>query len=142
MVVTTPYTGADSQVITVTASSLAKTSTDHLVSSQSMAQSTRLAINSPTPIQKQEHSASLPTAIGVGIGLPLGIATIGLLGFLIWKEAAQQRRNKPQTTSLGSVANIRDQSAIAAADAAYAELLDTQRPGELGNKSPTELPGI
>ena len=88
-VITNVSEGADPKVITVSGSSSVKPATKRLVSAQIVGQSTGLPTESSVPVQPQEHSASLPTAIGVGIGVPLGVATVGFLGFLFRKEAVR-----------------------------------------------------
>lgn len=142
IVATTFSAGANLKAITITTSSLIKTSTEPLISTQIQGQSTRLPIDTPTPIQTQKHAASLPTAIGVGIGIPLGVFTIGFLGFLFWKEAARQRRRKPQILSQGLVLGKGDRSATAAIGAPWSELPDAQLPRELDDTGRRELPGI
>ena len=112
----------------VTTASPAKTSTDPSV-----------------PVQTQKHSASLPTALGVGLGVPLGIATIGFLGFLFWKEAVRRRRSKPRTLSQEAVLNQTNKSALAAVDGSWTEgheLPDAQRPREMGGTVRMELSTI
>ena len=138
IVTTTFSAGGIPEATTVTASSLAKTFTDNLVSAQPTAQSSRRPTNPPAPTQTQDSAANLPTAIGVGISVPLGIATIGLLGFLFWKEAARQRRSKPRILSQ-LVLDKGEQSAVTASKSPCFEMPDDQRPGELGGNSRSEL---
>ena len=113
---------------TVTATSPAKTLTD-----------------SSEPFHLQKHSASLPTVLGVAIGVPLGIVTVGFLGFLSWREVARRRRSKPHVLSQEAVLYQMDKSAVAAADGSWTrdhELPDAQRPGELDGNARIELPSI
>ena len=54
---------------------------------------TTAAISSALPGQPQS-SNKLPTAIGVGIGVPLGIATVGFLGFLFTRQTNLKDKRK------------------------------------------------
>ncbi|KAM0804983.1 hypothetical protein BDR22DRAFT_817482 [Usnea florida] len=93
---TTSSAGPLSKAISVLASSPADVSTDSAVSTSVPSSP---PANKPTALavsaQTKERSATLPTALGVGIGVPLGIAAVGLLGFLFWKEIARQRKSEP-----------------------------------------------
>ena len=90
-----------------------------------------------TPSQKQGHSASLPTAIGVGVAVPLGIAALGFLGFLFWKEVGRrQSRMLSQESTLGTG----NESTTAAIKGQWTELPDIQTPRELGGTGRRELP--
>lgn len=94
------------------------------------------------PTQTQGHSASLPTAVGVGIGVPLGIACLGFLGFLFWKQVGRQRSRTSQSRVLreGPTLAIGDQPATAAIREQWSELPGIQSPRELGGTSRKELP--
>ena len=140
IVPTTISAGAGSNVITVSGSSSAKPATKPLVSAQIVGQSTGLPTGSSVPAQAQEHSASLPTAIGAGIGVPLGIATIGILGFLFWKEAVRQRRSNLQTLRQETMRGNEDSSPATAIEEPRAEFPDTPLPRELGDTGKTEIP--
>ncbi|KAL9076975.1 MAG: hypothetical protein Q9161_000608 [Pseudevernia consocians] len=87
-----------------------------------------------TSAQDQPQSNKLPTAIGVGIGVPLGIATIGFLGFLFTRERKLKHKRKSTNSSheSGLTVNV---------DALPMELRDTQRPYELGDSGRNEMPG-
>ena len=93
--------------------------------------------------QTEERSATLPTALGVGIGVPLGIATIGLLGFLFWKEIARQRKSEPQPRSSQETVLNNGGHFGTTNDRGWSnELRDTQSVGELEGQGKTELPII
>ena len=49
--------------------------------------------------QDQRQASSLPTAIGVGIGVPLAIASIGFPGFLFSRDAKSRHKRKPIVSS-------------------------------------------
>ena len=134
-VTTTFSAGPGSNAATVTASS---------ATTVTAASPAEMSTDPSVPVQKQKHSASLPTALGVGIGVPLGIGIIGFLGFLSWREAARRRRSKPRILSQEAV-NQTDKSATAAVDGSWTEsheLPDAQRPRELGGNSRMELHSI
>lgn len=136
-VTTTFSTGPSSEATTAPASSSANTSTGSHVPAQTQAQSTRLPTGSCVPAQTEAPSTSLPTAIGVGIGVPLGTATVGFLGFILWKEARRQRRTKPRTLRKIGL-NNGGQFAAAAIDGQWTELPDAQLPRELDTYQRTE----
>ena len=48
-------------------------------------------VASPTSSQAPQQSSKTPIAIGAGIGAPLGLAAIGLLAFLFWRESRGTR---------------------------------------------------
>ncbi|KAM0804210.1 hypothetical protein BDR22DRAFT_837375 [Usnea florida] len=106
------------------------------------ASTAKIATDPSVPVQTQKNPASLPTALGVGIGVPLGIATIGFLGFLFWREAARRRRSKPRTLSQEAVLNQTNKSAVAAVDGSSTEsreLPDAQRLREMDGTVRMEL---
>lgn len=109
---------------------------------QTQGQSTRLPTGSSVPAQTEAPSSSLPTAIGVGIGVPLGIAIVGFLGFFFWKEAMRQRRTKPRTLSQKTGLNNDGQLAAATVDGQWTELPDAQIPRELDGHERIELSSI
>lgn len=117
--------GLDSKQISVSASSRAKATT-----------------NPSVPAQTQERSASLPTAIGLGIGVPLGIAVIGFLSFMMWKEAGRQRTSEGHRLIQQPALGKGGQSATAAINQRRTELPDTQLPLELDDTGRRELPNI
>lgn len=87
-----------------------------------------------TSAQGEPQSNKLPTAIGVGIGVPLGIATIGFLGFLFTRDTKLKAKRKST--------NSRHESRLKGnVDATPMELRDTQRPYELGDSGRNEMPG-
>ena len=92
------------------------------------------------PTQTQGHSASLPTAIGVGVGVPLGIASLGFLGFLFWKQLGRQRTSQGRVLSQGPTLGTGDHSITAAIGGQWTELPDIQSPRELGGTDRKELP--
>ena len=125
-IVTTTFSAEPtSNPASVLASSPSKTSTDPSM-----------------PTQTQGHSASLPTAVGVGIGVPLGIACLGFLGFLFWKQVGRQRSCTSQSRVLreGPTLAIGDQPATAAIREQWSELPGIQSPRELGGTSRKEVP--
>ena len=109
-------------------------------SAQTQRRSTNLPTDPPAHAQGQENSASLPTAIGFGVGIPLGIAAIGFLGFLFWKAAGRQRKSKSQILSQKHALGNGDQSASAVIDRPGTGLPDAQLPIELADTSKKELP--
>ena len=98
-----------------------------------------------SPTQTHGQSASLPTAIGAGVGVPLGIASLGFLGFLFWKQVGRQRTSRSQALSQAlsqaPALGTGDQSATAAVRGQWTELPDIQLPRELGGTGRKELPG-
>ena len=87
-----------------------------------------------TSAQGQPPSNKLPTAIGVGIGVPLGIATIGFLGFLFTRETKLKDKRKSTNSSHASGSRVN-------VDASPRELRDTGRPYELEDSGRKEMPG-
>lgn len=140
LVITGSSVGPSSKTSTISTSSPMDTSTGPFVPTRTQEQSTRLPTDPPIPAQTQAHSTSLPTAIGVGIGVPLGIATIGLLAFLFWKESVRQRRSKPRITS--QEIGLNGGHFVAATFGSRTELPDTQLPREVCGRGRTELPSI
>ena len=141
--------GPSSKTVTVPASSPAKratvspsssspvkTSTNPPLSAQTQDYSTSLPTDSSTISHTQEHSASLPIAIGVGIGVPLVITAIGFLGFLCWKEAGRQRIRGSRWVSRES----NNQSVTVPVDRSWNELPDASLPRELDGIGRAELP--
>lgn len=141
--------GPSSKTVTVPASSPAKratvspsssspvkTSTNPPLSAQTQEYSTSLPTDSSTISHTQEHSASLPIAIGVGIGVPLVITAIGFLGFLCWKEAGRQRIRESRWVSRES----NNQSVTVPVARSWNELPDASLPRELDGIGRAELP--
>ena len=126
----------------IPASSPAKMSTAPSLSAQTQRRSTNLPTDPPAPAQSQEPAASLPTAIGFGVGIPLGIAAIGFLGFLFWKAAGQERKSKSRILSQNYALGHGDQSASALIDRPWAELPGAQLPIELEDTSERILPSM
>ena len=61
------------------------------------------SMSTVTSVQNQPQSSSLPIAIGAGIGVPLGIAAIGFLGFLFSRDAKLKKdKRKPVIPSADS----------------------------------------
>ena len=117
-------------------------STAPSLSAQTQRRSANLPTNPPAPAQSQEHSASLPTAIGFGVGIPLGIAAIGFLGFLFWKATERQRKSKSQILNQKRALGHGAQSASAVIDRPGTELPDAQLPIELADTSTRALPSM
>lgn len=109
------------------------------MSAQNQKQSISLPTGPSVPALTQEHSTNLPIAIGAGVGIPLGIAVIGFLGFLFWKEAVRQRKSKPQLLSPVIGSKNDGQVGAATLDPPWNELHDIQIPRELGGQERTEL---
>ena len=142
LVTTTFSAGPTSKAPTVTASSLADTSTGSPMPAQTQEQSTRLPTGPPVPAQTQAQSTSLPTAIGVGIGVPLGIATVAFIGFLFWKEVVRQHKRDSRKPIQEIGMNNGGQFDAATIDGRWTELPDAQLPRELDGHGRTELPSI
>jgi len=53
------------------------------------------SVPSNTPGSSHQDNKT-PTAIGAGIGVPLGVAAIGLLAFLFWRESRRRGTTKPR----------------------------------------------
>ena len=115
----------NSKATIVPASSPAKTYTDASV-----------------PAQTPEHSANLTTAIGVGVGVPLGIAAIGFLGFLFWRATERKHKNKSRILNQEHALGDSDQSAKLVNDRQWTELPDAQLPRELDDTGKRELPSM
>lgn len=110
------------------------------VPAQTQEQSTNLPTDSAAPAQTQQHSNSLPTAIGVGIGVPLGLATIGFLGFIFWREAVRQRKSKPRILGQRIGSKNGGQVGAAAIHGPWNDSHEVQLPRELDDRGRTELP--
>jgi hypothetical protein len=50
------------------------------------------APHSTSPAQGSSTSSTLPTAIGAGVGVPLGLLAIGVIAFLFWRVRRKNRR--------------------------------------------------
>jgi len=80
--------------------------------------------------------------MGAGIGVPLGVAALGLLGFLFWREARRNSIRKPQVLKVGDGSSRDEASAEADGQARIGELSDSQRPWEADPSAvKVELPG-
>ena len=55
----------------------------------------------PVPPQTEEYSTSPLTAIGVGIGIPLGIVAIGFFGFLVLERSVAATQEQAPNTEPG-----------------------------------------
>ena len=117
-------------------------STAPSLSTQTQRRSTNPPTGLPGPAKSQERSASLPTAIGFGVGIPLGIAAIGFLGFLFWRAAERERKSKSRILSQEHALGNGDQSASVVIDRLGNELPDAQLPSELDDTGKRELPGM
>ena len=92
------------------------------------------------PAQTPAHSASLPTAVGFGVGIPLGIAAIGFLGFLYWRAVGRQDKSRSRILSQENALGNGDRSASVAIDRPWPRLPDAQLPIELDDFGRRELP--
>ena len=111
-------------------------STNPPLSAQTQEHSIGLSTDSSTIPHTQEHSTSLPIAIGVGIGVPLMITAIGFLGFLCWKEAGRHRIREGRWLSR----EPNNHSVTVAIDRSWNELPDASLPRELDGIGRAELP--
>lgn len=125
----------------IPAPSPTKMSTAPSLSAQTQRLSTNLPTDPPAPAQSQRHSANLTTAIGVGVGVPLGIAVIGFLGFFFWRAAERKRESKSRTLNQKHALGNGDQFASLVIDRPWTELPDAQLPRELDDTGRKELPG-
>lgn len=85
-----PEPGAASST-SLTTSSPSNTATSATSSSASLVGSAPLTITATATSTVENNGGSdksnkTPVAIGAGVGIPLGIAALGFLGFLIWRE--------------------------------------------------------
>lgn len=81
-----PGTDAVQAQISSLSAALASATT---ASSQSTVTTTATA--AATATSSSSSSNNLGPAIGAGVGIPLGVLTLGLLGFLIWRERRRYR---------------------------------------------------
>lgn len=80
--------------------------------------------------QIQHQEGQLATAIGTGIGVPLGLASAAFLGFLIWR--GRRLRGAKTTARLGTEFDSHNTSAIPEHhNGGRRELADSQIPSEL-----------
>lgn len=138
-VTTTFSVETDSGEISVSTSSSSYTSTSPSLSAQNPKQSISLPTDPSMPASTQKHSTSLPTAMGAGIGIPLGMAILGFLGFLFWKNAVRQRKSRPQILSqeIGSKKDVR--VGAATLESPRNEMHNIQFPRELNGQERSEL---
>ena len=92
--------------------------------------------NAATSAQGRPQSSSVPTAIGVGIGVPLGIAALGILGFLCIRQA---KKKKDQTEFIGLSSESERTPSVGGVP--VAELQDAPLPYEMGDDGSPEMPG-
>ena len=102
---------------------------------------------SPTtsrPSQPPNQETKQASAIGAGIGVPLGVAAIGFLGLLFWRETKRRNMNKRQILNAGNGdAQGGWPFANQATQKGGSELLDTQTPWELDHrKGVVEMPAL
>ena len=112
------------------------------VTAQTQEQSTPTSTESPTLRSTQNHSTSLSTAIEVGIGVPLGLAVIGLFGFLFWRETMRQRKFEPRIRSQRPVPEEKDRSTTMFMDGRLPKLPNAQLPREMDGPGRFELSNI
>ena len=101
-------TKTSTQPSTLSAYSLAVTDTGAATpaptqrASNSLPAATNLAsTNAAASTQNQSRSNGLPVALGTGIGVPLGIVAIGLVGFLFFRQAKLRDNREPVALSAG-----------------------------------------
>lgn len=83
--------GTSESPSTSTPSSAPTSTTQH----ESVSSTGSPASSSSTPTNTSQPATSkLPVAIGTGVGVPLGVLAVGLIGFLVWRE--RRRRPQPQ----------------------------------------------
>ncbi len=94
--------------------------------------------------QTPHPAASMATGIGAGVGVPLGIAVVGLIGFLFWKEARRKDKVKPRHPALRNDVSSRDWTSAELHDERWiTEMSDHQVPWELDHRAgKVELPGV
>lgn len=51
---------------------------------------------SPSTSPKQSASSNLSTAVGAGVGVPLGILAVGVIVFLFWRERRTARKREEE----------------------------------------------
>ena len=73
------------------------------------------------------------------MGVPLGLAVIGLFGFLFRRETMRQRKLKPRIPSQRPVPENEDRSATTFMDGRWPELPDAPLPRELDGLGKVEL---
>ncbi|KAK0516027.1 hypothetical protein JMJ35_002061 [Cladonia borealis] len=109
-----------------------------LVSGTTMTQFSTMAASTMAsrPSQHPDQETKQASAIGAGIGVPLGVAAIGFLGLLFWRETKRRSMNKHQILSAGN-GNAQGGWPFAnqATQKRGAELLDTQTPWELDHRT-------
>ena len=138
--VTTTFSAEpNSGAISVSTSSSSYTSASPSLCAQNPKQSISLPTDPSMPASTQKHSTSLPTAMGAGIGIPLGIAILGLLGFLFWKKAVRQRKSRPQILSQEIGSKKDSQIGAATLDPPWKEMHDIRFPRELNGQERSEL---
>ena len=91
--------------------------------------------NSAASTKNPSHSSSLPTATGLGIGIPLGIAATGFLGYLFAREARLKEDRKKVAS------RVESGKEKARVGESMPELNDEDRPFEMTGDGIFELPG-
>lgn len=81
---------------------------------------------------------SLSLALGAGLGIPLGIATIGFLAFLFWRI---RRQNKPSHTSSGFAQGQKSITEVSL-DQTARELSGGEAGQEMWAENPRQVPEI
>ena len=135
-----PSTATDVAPIDPTATNAASSTQSQphqnsLLSTTSVGAPDQASTNSAASAESPPQSSSLPTAIGVGIGVPLGIAVTGFLGFLFAREARLKKDQKK------AVSPIDKGEVKANLGGPKLELHDEPRPFEVGGNGVLELPG-
>ena len=108
-----------------------------LPSANSIATPNQASTNSAASAQSSPRSSNPSTAIGIGIGVPLGIAVTGLLTFLFIRE---KRLKRHKTKPVGST-GVGEGGASRVVGGPMPELHDRQRPFEVGGNGVSELVG-
>lgn len=99
------------------------------------------------PSEHSNQATQQTTAIGAGIGVPLGVAAIGFLVLLCWREIRRENMKKQQRQQHPRSGNDDAQGGFPLASKAFprsgAELPDSQIPWELDHRAGiVEMPAL
>lgn len=109
-------------------------SSSSLPTATNAASTGQVPTNAAASASSQSQSNSLPSAIGAGIGVPLGIAAVGFIVFLISRQANSKVERK-------SINSSHESEVEADARRFRTELHDTPLPDEMEDDGRPELPG-